>query len=184
MTKWRSDMSHGEKMAWHTEVYAFRRVRLGISRDERTSPPDPEGKWFNEPMVNEAERAMRQRSEARTERNDAAVAAEASAVLNQWAQQHGHADFDAYKRADGLEHTDACRRVIASMATAATLKNHEAFSDPPDADPKALLQALGVTAHERTYTPEEMRQARIQLGLEPPDPPEGRAAPFADRAAG
>ena len=166
--RWRADMTNDEKLEWHSEVYAFRRVRLGISRDDRTSPPDPDGKWFNEAMVDEAERAMRQKSEARTERNDAVMAAEARAVLDQWAQQHGHVDFEAFKEADGLEHTDACRRVIASMATAATLKNHEAFSDPPDADPKALLQALGVTAHERTYTPEEMRQARIQLGLEPP----------------
>jgi hypothetical protein len=44
---------------WHAQVYAFRRVVLGIAADVHTSPCDPEGAWYDEPMVIAAERSLR-----------------------------------------------------------------------------------------------------------------------------
>ena len=50
-------MTDDEKRAWHTDVYAFRRVCLGIF--EQTSPCDTKGKWYDPIMVDEAERTKR-----------------------------------------------------------------------------------------------------------------------------
>jgi hypothetical protein len=54
MAKPYSTMTEAERWAWHSEVYAFRRVILGASATERTSPPDPDGRWFDENLVQAA----------------------------------------------------------------------------------------------------------------------------------
>lgn len=57
--KWADCTSDEDRRRWHSEVYAWRRVRLGADPDERTSPPDPEGHWFDAELVDEAERKLR-----------------------------------------------------------------------------------------------------------------------------
>ena len=57
MNKYREDMTNEERWWWHADVYAWRRVYLGIH--ERTSPPDPHGVWFDGVMVDEAEDRLR-----------------------------------------------------------------------------------------------------------------------------
>ncbi|HZT90328.1 MAG TPA: hypothetical protein VFA12_20475 [Stellaceae bacterium] len=51
-----SSLTEGERWEWHADVYAFRRVYLGIGRDVRVSPCDPKGEWFSERMIMPAER--------------------------------------------------------------------------------------------------------------------------------
>ena len=172
MTKFRDDMSVEERFAWHTEVYAWRRVRLGVSRDERSSPPDPQGVWFNADMVDEAECRLRQTIDGKLQAakaQDLADAREASAIEDGWAQKRGYADFEDYKAREQINHVDAACNVARSLIAAALLKGKEAFGEPDAADPKALLKALGVTAKEVDYSPETMRRARIALGIEEPD---------------
>lgn len=165
-----------DKLDWHTGVYAWRRVRLGVSHEVRTSPSDPEGHWFVADMVDKAERRLRDQVEAkqaeRARAREAEMLAEAPAVENAWAQKHGYADFQDYKAREQIDHVDAACNVARSLIAAALLKGKEAFGEPEDADWAALLKSLGVTATERTYSAAEMARARAQLqgmGM-PPDP--------------
>ncbi len=43
-----------KKWEFHTEIYAWRRVRLGISPDVTVSPCDPKGEWCDEGMIRKA----------------------------------------------------------------------------------------------------------------------------------
>lgn len=162
-----------DKLDWHTGVYAWRRVRLAVSREVRTSPADPQGHWFVADMVDKAERRLREQVEAkqaeRARAREAEMLAEAPAIEDGWAQKHGYADFPDYMAREQIDHVDACCNVARSLIASAVLKGKEAFGEPADADPKALLKALGVTAKEVDYSPETMRRARIALGIEEPD---------------
>jgi hypothetical protein len=53
-----SSLSIVEKWEWHADVYAFRRVYLGIY--DTKSPPDPNGIWYNVDLVDAAERRKRE----------------------------------------------------------------------------------------------------------------------------
>ena len=175
MRKYRDDMTEREKWQWHTDVYAWRRVRLGAAREEQTSPPDPKGVWFNADMVDAAERMLQQKVEgqaaARTKQRDDAMLAEAGQVKNTWARQHGYADFEDYRARHGLDDVDATCNIARSLIAAAVIKGKEAFAELGDRDPNALLKALGVSAKERIYTPDELRRARIALGIDQPEAP-------------
>ena len=48
-----------EKWEWHADVYGWRRARLGIEAEVHTSPPDPDGKWFDERRTAAAEEHYR-----------------------------------------------------------------------------------------------------------------------------
>lgn len=169
--KWADCRTHEDKLRWHADVYAWRRVRLGVSPEERSSPADPDGQWFVAHMVDAAERLLRQKSEgqaaARTKKRDDASIAEARQVKNAWAQQHGYADFADYRARRELDDVDATCNIARSLIDAAVIKGKEAFAEPANRDPKALLKALGATAKERIYDAEALRQARIALGIEP-----------------
>jgi hypothetical protein len=54
MKKWKDCTERADKWAWHAEVYAHRRVHLGVPLDEKTSPADPAGEWFNEELIRAA----------------------------------------------------------------------------------------------------------------------------------
>jgi hypothetical protein len=54
-------LSVPQKWQWHAEVYALRRVMLGVSHDERISPCDTKGEWFDERLVAAAEQRYRAR---------------------------------------------------------------------------------------------------------------------------
>lgn len=59
MKAWKDCLTEADRWAWHTEVYAFRRITLGVPDAERVSPVDPQGKWFDEFLVREATARMR-----------------------------------------------------------------------------------------------------------------------------
>jgi hypothetical protein len=88
------DMSIPQRWQWHAEVYALRRVLLGVTPDVHTSPCDPKGVWYNERDVAETEAALRsriaeqsQRCKGDTEARNASRLAEAEA----WRQRDRHA---------------------------------------------------------------------------------------------
>jgi hypothetical protein len=54
--RWSDVKSDADRWRWHAEVYAFRRVVLGVSYDLRTSPCDLKGEWFDAYLVDEATR--------------------------------------------------------------------------------------------------------------------------------
>jgi hypothetical protein len=60
-----ASLTEHQKWEWHADVYAFRRVMLGISPEERRSPPDSEGRWFNETLIGIAERFYRHKHAGR-----------------------------------------------------------------------------------------------------------------------
>jgi hypothetical protein len=49
-----------EKWEWHADVYGFRRVCLGIHAEQKTSPCDQSGKWFEPARANVAEAHYRE----------------------------------------------------------------------------------------------------------------------------
>jgi hypothetical protein len=81
---------------WHAEIYAMRRVLLGVPHDTHTSPCDTKGEWYNESAVARAEAKLRgklaeqaQRCKANTDTENASRFAEAEA----WRKQRdGHAE--------------------------------------------------------------------------------------------
>jgi hypothetical protein len=166
-------LTDSEKWEWHADVYGWRRVRLGAPDDERTSPVDPNGEWFDPSRVAIALDHYRGKT-ARPAASDHAILAEARTIENQWARDRGYDDFEDYRRSERIDHSEACKRLIISLPGPKTLPKPDAGED---ADPHALLKALGVKAKEYNPTPEELRQARIALGIEEPDdPPVARMA--------
>ena len=171
-----------EKWEYHADVYGWRRARLGASPDERVSPCDPNGEWFDAYRADIAEkhyRGERQRTQdavhaARLERNRPPDPADAVPVMDQWARDHGYLDLADYQEREWRDYVDARCNIARSFLAAALARDKQAFGEPAEADRAAMLAELGVIATERkprTYTAEEMRQARIALGLEEPDPP-------------
>jgi hypothetical protein len=43
-----ASLTEFEKWDWHADVYGFRRVVLSVAPNDRTSPCDPAGDWFDE----------------------------------------------------------------------------------------------------------------------------------------
>lgn len=154
-------LTTAERWQWHAEVYAFRRVVLGASNDEYTSPCDPDGKWFDNTLVTEAERLLRKKHKPRKSQDDVW---EARDVENKWAQDRGYNDFENYKASERLDHAEACRRLILSMPGPKTIPR---AAGGKLADPHAVAAALGIKARE--YTSDELRAGRIALGLEQPE---------------
>lgn len=56
-----ASLSTLQKWEYHADVYGFRRVFLDVPRDERTSPCDQNGEWFDEGRVAVCERYWRRR---------------------------------------------------------------------------------------------------------------------------
>ena len=168
MSKLQSQMTVAEKWQWHAEVYAFRRVVLGVSRDVRTSPCDESGQWFNAERVDAAERRLIAKREPPDKRQrDAQMARDGRAAANAWAQTQGYSDIDAYMHGERLydEHGQldwsvACLRVAVSILKASPNAPNAKF-DPHDA-----AAALGVKAREFNPTPEQMKAARQELGID------------------
>lgn len=146
-------MTSTERWQWHAEVYAFRRVQLEVSVEERTSPCDPDGVWFDERLVNEATRLLRDKRERGFRRREWAradeAAREAPAICAAWARSRGYPDFAAAE-ADGYDKFDVGRSIQEASAI--------------EAPRGSVAQSLGVRARE--YRPEELRKGRIALGLE------------------
>lgn len=153
-------MSLAEKWQWHAEYYAFRRVFLGIDDDVVVSPADEKGVWYDERLVAEATRRLREKERRRRLARDAAgeeMRREGVAMLNKWARSIGFADFTAAEEA-GHKHNDAIQWVIAKAAEEARVKN------PPTW--RGTAADLGVTAREFKPSPEQMAAARKELGID------------------
>ena len=119
----------------------------------------------------EAERRAAIERDGRRKRRRDEELAEAHDIEDQWARDHGYADYADYEAREGIDHVDACCNIARSFLAAGAAKGKAAFADPPELDRQAALKAMGVTARpEQVYTPEEMRKARIALGLEAPEP--------------
>lgn len=104
-------MTEAERWNWHAEVYAFRHVALGF-KDERTSPCDPEGKWYDEGLVGAAILRLVDKREAAARRcrakQDAEMIAGGKAICERWAKTNGFASF-ADAGAGGFSHADIVR---------------------------------------------------------------------------
>jgi hypothetical protein len=84
-----ASMTVPQRWKWHAEVYALRRVVLGVPPGEHTSPCDPNGQWYDEAAVAAAEASLRARF-AEQSRRCAADTATANAIR--------FADADAWRR--------------------------------------------------------------------------------------
>ena len=142
-----SELTGSERWEWHARVYAFRRVVLGVSRDVRTSPPDPNGAWFDAVAVDNAERRLRDKHAARqreidTDRRQANERYEhAHQARDQMATELGYPSF-GYMLSIGLVNAVNSQQPRQQTAPKA--------APPSEADR------------------EELRKARIALGIDTP----------------
>lgn len=161
------ELSEAEKWDWHARVYAFRRVILDVPHEDRTSPCDLDGVWFDEPRVeDETRRLIAKRELGRKRRRklvDTETIGEGRALCNRWAKQNEFVDFPAAERA-GYKPSD----VVKAIFSAASVRPVKGFGTLSD-----LAGSMGVKARE--WTPEEMAKGRAALGIEP--------APQSDEAA-
>lgn len=175
MSKPPSTMTVPEQWDWHAEMYAFRRVVLGL--DEPTSPCDAEGKWFHPQLIDEAAKRLRDKRtvavEARRHAGNEAMEREAVRVKDRWARDRGYRDCADYQERERLDRIDAASNIARSFLAMAEARNREAFSEPAALDRAEALRDLGVTAREYKPTPEQLRAGRIALGLEAAEPEPG-----------
>jgi hypothetical protein len=68
-------LTEPQKRQWHAEVYALRRVMLGVPALVHTSPCDTKGEWFDEGAVAKAEAALRAKVAEQSQRCQADTAA-------------------------------------------------------------------------------------------------------------
>lgn len=162
-------MTDPEKWLWHSEVYAFRRIVLGAPVEQQTSPPDPDGKWFDEGLIRaSAARLGENKTQASARRRAAIDADMGRAICNGWARDRGFADFAAAEAAGHLP-----REVVASIAAISAAK---AMPAGPRGRWSGTAADLGVKAREYAPTPEQLRDGRVALGLEAPEPEAEAAA--------
>ncbi len=173
-------MTEGERWAWHSDVYAFRRVVLGTSPDEKTSPPDPEGKYFDEGLVRAAaqrlvdKRSRGRRARERVRHND--LQREGRGIVNAWARSQGFADLDAYAAAKRIDIIEAYQAYRHSPEFARVVAKRRAMqigaSEDGEPDYAAVQEILGLAAAEERKakafnpSPSEMMGARTELGME------------------
>lgn len=167
MSKPYATLTVPEKWQWHADFYAFRRIVLGVAREDRTSPCDPDGIWFNAGLVDEAERRMRAKRDQDRERRDRqrgdAVAREGRALVEQWVKRAGYLDVETYMACERIDYSEVCMRIIRGNLAANRMPNEQ--NDRPSA-----AAALGVARREFQPTAEQLRAGRVALGLEPAEP--------------
>lgn len=71
----RETLSEGDLWDWHGHVYGWRRARGLAAADERTSPCDPDGKWFDQRRADYAEAHFRAILDDKRQRRQRAVEA-------------------------------------------------------------------------------------------------------------
>jgi hypothetical protein len=118
-------MTIAEKWRWHTDVYAFRRVYLGITAT--TSPVDPNGNWHDPALVEPAERRKRAELEQRKEPGPGDRDAWARSLgWSSWLERQDAIEAEHRRQEHGLawqrEHADELRamrplgRVVSGIA--------------------------------------------------------------------
>lgn len=140
MTKKYVDMTVPECWEWHASVYAFRRVVLDI--DERTSPCDAEGVWFNAGLVDAAERRLRAKRAPVRRASDEEMQREGRAIANAWARRHGCVDIEQYRLMERLTYTEALARISRAI-----LAGNQMDDDPePERPAEFVMDDGGVAA--------------------------------------
>lgn len=161
-----SQLSNGEKWVWHAEVYAFRRIVLGVPVEQRTSPCDEDGQWFDEGLIRAAAARLldkRERGKRRSQRaSDAEQIAEGRAIATRWARKQGFDSMDDYVDAERIDWSEALKRVSVSILSANKVQ------EPSRGRWRGTAADLGVTAKEFNPSPEEMAASRRHLGIDPP----------------
>jgi hypothetical protein len=150
-----AEMTDAEKWVWHTDVYAFRRVVLGINA--HYSPVDRDGRWYDVALVDAAE------AKKRDELGSAA--------------SKEFADREAFAHAIGwpswLARQDSIDRHTESMQLGLAWQSENAARRAAGfVQVGGAAEVLGVTARE--WTAEEMARGRAELGLadqQPESPP-------------
>jgi hypothetical protein len=144
-------MTDNERQAWHTDVYAFRRVVLGSN--DKISPCDPDGKWYHVDLVEEEVRRRRPRHE------DIEMQREGRAIVTAWAKKRDFETIDNYAEANGIPFVNGTPSDAYRMIAAEILAEAE----------KRRKADLGIERKEFSPTPEQMAASRRHLGI--PEPP-------------
>jgi hypothetical protein len=107
-----------QQWEWHADVYAFRRVVLGVPPQVRVSPPDPDGTWFREDLVERAGAYYREKLIAPRERkrkaNGDALQREGRDIVTKWVQSQGFVSVDDYCERHGNDELAAHRDYLNS----------------------------------------------------------------------
>lgn len=169
-----SQMNTAELWHWHAEVYAFRRVVLDAPVDQRTSPCDPGGVWFDAGMVADAERRLRARRAPKQRADEEEMQREGRAIANEWARRRGYEDLEHYRLAERIDYTEALVRICRSILASKRMPGEpDAEFDPV---PEAKAREFAPTADQLRAGREELvRGGWIDPG--PEDAPAGPAEP-------
>lgn len=176
MTKLFAQCTTPEKWQWYAEMYAHRRVFMGIEPEVQTAPFDERGEWFDARAVDAAENRKRDELTRQRDRinraasdpnlgkmrrlNEYETMAEAASIENDWARSRRYLNFEDYKRIERLDHVDACKLLIASLPGPEDTKRI-----PPESQPTGYAATLGVKARE--VSPEKYRADQIAVGIQP-----------------
>lgn len=151
MTKPYASLTEIEKWEWHADVYAFRRIALGVPVEEVISPCDPDGKWYNDGLVRAAAERLQNKRAAAKRRSS--VSDEDRRLgrdyLNRWARERGCRDWDAAD-ADDVTVANVVRTMPGPMTPFMPKEKHTA-------------NKYGVTATEWQPTPERLARDLAEL---------------------
>lgn len=176
-------LTNAERWRYHAYDYAFLRVRHGIN--ERRYPLDPDGKWFNESLVQAAERIYQPRKPlysgepvrpADTEQDPKRAAhfrcqdAE-RARLKRQVQVQGERTLSGEPTPEMLAFMACCARQVDENMKRFDRQNRKAFAEEASMSQKEINAAMGVAAAEhkpkpKYMDPEQLLRSRRELGLE------------------
>jgi hypothetical protein len=113
-----ASLTNLQQWEWHADVYAFRRVVLGVPPDVRVSPPDPEGQWFREDLVERAGTYYREKFVAARERKRKTrsydLQREGRDIVTKWVQTMGFVSVDDYCERHGNDELAAHKDYLKS----------------------------------------------------------------------
>lgn len=126
MSKPYAKMDEHERWLWHSEVYAFRRVVLGVHEDVVANPCDPGGRWIDEGLIGAAIKRLQGKRDAIDRRSEEAMILRRREgqrvgrdIVNKWARAKGYADLDAYCAATDQPWVDAYTQIVQEISLAA-----------------------------------------------------------------
>lgn len=167
-----------QKWEWHADVYAFEKIVL----NRECSPCDPNNRWFNAHLVRIAERYYRAKFIEPRERanavRDSADQRQGRALVNGWARRRGYDSIDEYAEGEQIPligEGSAYLLAVTEIAAQVAAEKQRAWGKGAHGRTSLdeVRAALGVDAKPaKTWTPEEMRHARVELGLEADEPSE------------
>jgi hypothetical protein len=175
-------LTNAERWRYHSYDYAFLRVRHGIYN--RSYPLDPDGKWFHEELIREAERIYEPPRRkplwsgapraADTERDPIRAAhfrrqdAERDSLKRQ-VQIQGERKASGEPTAEMLSYMRCCARQVEENVKLFDAQNRKAFAPEGRMSQAQVNAELGVVATEhrpKHEDPEQLRLGRLALGLE------------------